>query len=73
MEHRINMFLNKPLIILRNPKAKLVTIHLGNGASMAAVDGGVCIDTSMGIGPLNGLIMGTRSGSIDPSDYFLSC
>lgn len=55
---------------LSNNKAKLVTIHLGNGASMAAVDGGVCIDTSMGIGPLNGLIMGTRSGSIDPSVIF---
>jgi acetate kinase len=55
---------------LHNPKAKLITIHLGNGASMAAVNGGVCIDTSMGIGPLNGLIMGTRSGSIDPLIIF---
>ena len=55
---------------LKNPKAKIVTIHLGNGASMAAVDGGVCKDTSMGIGPLNGLIMGTRSGDIDPSIIF---
>lgn len=50
--------------------AKIVSIHLGNGASMAAVDGGVCKDTSMGIGPLNGLIMGTRSGDIDPSIIF---
>ena len=50
--------------------AKIITIHLGNGASMAAVDSGVCVDTSMGIGPLNGLIMGTRSGSIDPSIIF---
>ncbi len=50
--------------------AKIITIHLGNGASLAAVDAGVCIDTSMGIGPLNGLIMGTRSGSIDPSIIF---
>lgn len=49
---------------------KIVTIHLGNGASMAAVEGGVCKDTSMGIGPLNGLIMGTRSGDIDPSIIF---
>ena len=55
---------------LDNPKAKIVTIHLGNGASMAAVDAGVCKDTSMGIGPLNGLIMGTRSGDIDPSIIF---
>ncbi|HDR50326.1 MAG TPA: acetate kinase [Mariniphaga anaerophila] len=49
---------------------KIITIHLGNGASMAAVKNGVCVDTSMGIGPLNGLIMGTRSGSIDPSIIF---
>ena len=55
---------------LQKNDAKIITIHLGNGASMAAVDGGVCIDTSMGIGPLNGLIMGTRSGSIDPSIIF---
>jgi len=55
---------------LGNEKAKVITIHLGNGASMAAVDGGVCKDTSMGIGPLNGLIMGTRSGDIDPSIIF---
>lgn len=50
--------------------AKIVTIHLGNGASMAAIENGVCKDTSMGIGPLNGLIMGTRSGDIDPSIIF---
>lgn len=50
--------------------AKIITIHLGNGASMAAVKGGFCIDTTMGIGPLCGLIMGTRSGDIDPSIIF---
>ncbi|MEN8138252.1 MAG: acetate kinase [Bacteroidota bacterium] len=50
--------------------AKIVTIHVGNGASMAAVTGGVCIDTTMGLGPLSGLIMGTRSGDIDPSIIF---
>ena len=55
---------------LQNPKAKIVTIHLGNGASMAAVTDGICKDTSMGMGPLNGLIMGTRSGDIDPSVIF---
>jgi len=52
---------------LDKPEAKLITIHLGNGCSMAAVDGGKCIDTSMGLTPLDGLIMGTRSGCIDPS------
>ena len=46
---------------------KIVTIHLGNGCSMAAVDGGVSLDTSMGFTPLEGLLMGTRSGDIDPS------
>lgn len=60
----------KTIEYLEKPDAKIVTIHLGNGASMAAVDGGVCKDTSMGIGPLNGLIMGTRSGDIDPSVIF---
>lgn len=44
---------------------KIVTCHLGNGASVAAIDGGVCIDTSMGLTPLEGLIMGTRAGDID--------
>ena len=55
---------------LNNPQAKVITIHLGNGCSMAAVDGGKCIDTSMGLGPLDGLIMGTRSGNIDASVVF---
>ncbi|TKK72088.1 acetate kinase [Ilyomonas limi] len=55
---------------LQNPAAKLISIHLGNGCSMAAVVGGKCIDTSMGFGPLAGLVMGTRSGDIDPSVIF---
>ena len=46
---------------------KVVTCHLGNGASCAAVKNGVCIDTSMGFTPLDGLVMGTRSGAIDPA------
>jgi acetate kinase len=46
---------------------KIVTCHLGNGASCAAVKHGVCIDTSMGFTPLDGLIMGTRSGGVDPA------
>ncbi len=46
---------------------KIVTCHLGNGSSIAAVDGGKCIDTSMGLTPLEGLPMGTRSGDIDPA------
>jgi len=46
---------------------KLVTCHLGNGASLAAVDGGKSVDTSMGFTPLEGLVMGTRCGDIDPA------
>ncbi|NQU51058.1 MAG: acetate kinase [Bacteroidetes bacterium] len=60
----------KAIEYLGKQDAKVITIHLGNGASMAAVDGGVCIDTTMGLGPLCGLIMGTRSGDIDPSIIF---
>ena len=45
----------------------VITCHLGNGGSVAAVKGGKCIDTSMGFTPLQGLVMGTRSGDIDPA------
>jgi len=48
-------------------EVNLVTLHLGNGCSMAAVRGGKCIDTSMGLTPLAGVMMGTRSGDIDPA------
>ncbi len=54
--------LDKPLESL-----KIVTCHLGNGASVAAVDGGKSVDTSMGFTPLEGLVMGTRCGDIDPA------
>jgi len=46
---------------------KIVTCHLGNGASVCAVDGGKSVDTSMGLTPLEGLAMGTRSGDLDPA------
>ncbi len=55
---------------LGNPSAKMITIHLGNGCSMTAVENGRSVDHSMGFGPLGGLIMGTRSGDIDPSIIF---
>lgn len=54
--------LGKPITEL-----KIVTAHLGNGCSMAAVDKGTSVDTSMGFTPLEGLLMGTRAGDIDPS------
>ena len=55
--------------LLERPLADLalVTAHLGNGQSVTAVDAGVSVDTSMGMGPLAGLVMGTRSGDIDPT------
>ena len=52
----------------KNPAdLKIVTCHLGNGSSVAAVDGGKVLDTTMGMTPLSGLLMGTRSGDMDPS------
>lgn len=48
-------------------RLKLVTCHLGGGASIAAIDGGISVDTSMGMTPLEGLVMGTRSGDLDPA------
>lgn len=57
--------LKKPLT-----KLKLITCHLGNGCSITAIDKGKSIDTSMGFTPLEGLIMGTRSGDIDPAAIF---
>jgi len=48
------------------PAGRLVTCHLGAGASLAAVDGGRCVDTTMGFTPLEGLVMATRSGTVDP-------
>jgi acetate kinase len=59
---RAAAFLERPLAEL-----KLIVLHLGNGASAAAIDGGRSVDTSMGMTPLEGLVMGTRSGDIDPA------
>jgi acetate kinase len=53
--------------LLRKKKGKIITCHLGNGSSISAVVDGKCIDTSMGFTPLEGVPMGTRSGSIDPA------
>lgn len=62
VSQRTAEILNKPL-----DKIKIVSCHLGSGASICAIDGGRSIDTSMGFTPLAGLAMGTRSGTIDPS------
>ena len=60
----------KAIEFLGKQNSKIITIHLGNGCSMAAVKDGKCIDTSMGLGPMNGLIMGTRAGDVDQSVIF---
>lgn len=51
----------------KKEEINIISCHLGNGSSIAAIKGGVCIDTSMGLTPLEGLIMGTRSGDLDPA------
>lgn len=53
--------------VLGKEDAKIIVCHLGNGASISAVNAGKCIDTSMGLTPLQGLMMGTRCGDIDPA------
>ncbi|MCX5780675.1 MAG: acetate kinase [Firmicutes bacterium] len=63
--HRAAEMLGKPY-----EDCKIVTLHLGNGASMAAIANGKVLDTSMGFTPLEGLVMGTRSGDIDPAIVF---
>ncbi|MFT3797069.1 acetate/propionate family kinase [Microbacterium sp.] len=59
-------FVGRPL-----GELKQIVLHLGNGASITAIDGGRSVDTSMGMTPLQGLVMGTRSGDIDPSILLL--
>jgi acetate kinase len=60
--HRASELLGKPL-----DQVNLITVHLGNGCSMTAVAGGKAVDHSMGMTPLEGLVMGTRAGDIDPA------
>ena len=62
VSHRAAQLLGK-----KSEELKIITCHLGNGASIAAVKNGKSVDTSMGFTPLEGLVMGTRSGDLDPS------
>jgi acetate kinase len=62
VSHRAAAMLGKPY-----EDCKIITLHLGNGGSMAAIKDGKVVDTSMGFTPLEGLVMGTRSGDIDPA------
>ncbi|RZS93537.1 acetate/propionate family kinase [Aquimarina brevivitae] len=60
----------KAIAYIKKPQSKIITIHLGNGCSMTAIKDGKSIDHSLGFAPMNGLIMGTRSGDIDPAIIF---
>ena len=62
VSHKVAELIGKPI-----EELKIISCHLGNGSSIAAIDGGKVLDTSMGLTPLDGLVMGTRSGSIDPA------
>ncbi len=65
VSHRAAELLGKPF-----EECKIITLHLGNGGSMAAIADGRVVDTTMGFTPLEGLVMGTRSGDIDPAIVF---
>jgi acetate kinase len=65
--HRYVAYRYRQLTGRARENTKIITLHLGNGASACAIDGGKSVDTSMGFTPLEGLVMGTRSGDIDPA------
>lgn len=65
--HRFVAYRYRKLRNLTREETKVITMHLGNGCSGCAIDNGVSVDTTMGMTPLEGLMMGTRSGDIDPS------
>tara|TARA_R110002050_G_scaffold221441_1_gene357303 strand:+ start:101533 stop:102723 length:1191 start_codon:yes stop_codon:yes gene_type:complete len=68
--HRYVARVSSEYLKIAPEKANLITIHLGNGASMTAIKNGESIDTSLGMTPLTGLVMGTRVGDIDPGVVF---
>jgi acetate kinase len=65
--HRYVAWRYRTLLGIEKDAVRIVTFHLGNGCSACAIDGGVSVDTSMGYTPLEGLVMGTRSGDLDPA------
>jgi len=65
--HRYVAFRGSQILGWEKNEKKLITVHLGNGCSMAAIDHGKSVDTSMGFTPLEGLLMGTRTGDMDPA------
>jgi acetate kinase len=65
--HRYVAFRYRALQNLTREQTNIISLHLGNGCSAAAIKGGISVDTSMGLTPLEGLVMGTRSGDLDPA------
>ena len=65
--HRYVAYRYRKLTGKQREETNIITVHLGNGCSACAIKGGKSVDTSMGLTPLEGLVMGTRSGDIDPS------
>ncbi|HUQ80632.1 MAG TPA: acetate kinase [Gemmatimonadaceae bacterium] len=65
--HRYVAYRWRELTGVARDKTRIITLHLGNGCSACAIDGGNSVDTSMGFTPLEGLVMGTRSGDLDPA------
>jgi acetate kinase len=72
--HRSIAYRYRTIVGIDRPNVNIITLHLGNGCSATAIKGGNSINTSMGMTPLEGLVMGTRSGDIDPAiiDYLMS-
>mgnify|MGYP000610311441 CR=1 FL=1 len=65
----LNLELHRQMNWQKADKKRVLTLHLGNGCSLSSSIGGVCQDTTMGLTPLEGLVMGTRSGSLDPGVF----
>jgi acetate kinase len=65
--HRYVAYRYRTMLRLERPQVNVITLHLGNGCSACAIKGGDSLDTSMGLTPLEGLVMGTRGGDLDPS------
>jgi len=71
--HRYVAYRYRTLLNIQREQVNIITLHLGNGCSMAAIKGGNSIDTSMGLTPLEGLVMGTRSGDVDAAIVEFLC
>ena len=70
ISYQYSMYKSSKILNIDENCLNLIICHLGSGASISAIRNGICIDTSMGLTPLEGLVMGTRSGDIDPSIIF---